>query len=94
MANALPPVSCKFPLCPGSQPGACLGCPDKKSIADHVAETVSKTVHAYQIARKVEDLAVDAAAIRPTRREIAIAITHLETAAMFLNKAHYAAKKE
>ena len=63
-------------------------------IADHVAEVVTKPVHAYQVARKVEDLVVDAAAIRPTRREISIAITHLETAAMWLNKAHYAAKKE
>jgi hypothetical protein len=58
------------------------------------ADDFTKPVYAYQVARKVEDLAVDAAAIRPTRREIAIAITHLETAAMWLNKAHYAAKKE
>jgi hypothetical protein len=55
---------------------------------------VAPPIYAYQIARKVEDLCVDANAIRPTRREIAIALTHLETAAMWLNKAHYAAKKK
>ncbi len=69
--------------------------PVTECIADHVAETVSRTPQAYQIARKVQDLAIDAAAIETTRkREVAIAITHLETAAMWLNKAHFAAKKD
>lgn len=53
-----------------------------------------KPVYAYQVARKLNDLCIDADAIRPTRREIAIAITHMETAAMWLNKAHYATNKE
>ncbi len=48
---------------------------------------------AYQIARKIEDLVVDANTL-DERREIDIAIEHLETAAMWLNRAHYAAKKE
>ena len=48
---------------------------------------------AYQIARKLQDLIVDANTL-DERREIDIAIEHMETAAMWLNKAHYAAKKE
>jgi hypothetical protein len=48
---------------------------------------------AYQIARKIEDLVVDANTL-DERREIDIAIEHLETAAMWFNRAHYAAKKE
>jgi hypothetical protein len=55
---------------------------------------VIQPAEAYQIARKVEDLCVDARTITKRPREIDIAITHLETAAMWLNKAHYAAKKE
>lgn len=65
-----------------------------RPIADHVTEVVTREAQAYQIARKVEDLCVDAGTITTRKREVAIAITHLETAAMWLNKAHYAAKKE
>lgn len=53
----------------------------------------ARVSQAYQIARKIEDLVVDANTL-DERREIDIAIEHLETAAMWLNKAHYAAKKE
>jgi hypothetical protein len=54
-----------------------------------------RPAHPYQIARKIEDLCLDAQAIdSPRKREIAIAVTHMETAAMWLNKAHYAAKKD
>lgn len=48
---------------------------------------------AYQIARKLADLVIDANVL-DGRREIDIAIEHMETAAMWLNKAHYAAKKD
>lgn len=60
-----------------------------------VADDFVKPVFAFQVARKVADLAIDASLIRTTRsREVSIAITHLEAAAMWLNKAHYAAKKD
>ena len=62
-----------------------------ESIADSVYESV-RSKQAFQIARTIEDLVVDANAL-DDRREIDIAIEHLETAAMWFNRAHYAAKK-
>lgn len=82
-------MSCKFPLCSSHAPGGCVLCPDRPP----EVRTPRPAPQSYQIARKIEDLVVDANML-DERREIDIAIEHLETAAMWLNRAHYAAKKE
>lgn len=90
-------MACKFPLCSSHAPGGCIMCPERPPETavfrkePYAEQREAEAVESPSLADKANHLEEMAIALQagPKSRSVSIAITHLQEAAMWLNRAHY-----
>lgn len=90
-------MACRFPVCPGSSPGSCISCADstydqpkvrQEPYAEQRKAEAGPQRPLNSFAHPLESMAKELGNY-PKSRSVSIAITHLQEAAMWLNRAHY-----